>query len=195
MFHLHRLEHHQPLACGDAVALGHIDRDDLARHGGDDRAVARCQRSAAACDQIELVRLPVGEYDHAFVVGEDGQRFEWCGLGRVDRGELAALPQRHLPEAITDLGLGDLRVADFIKPTSWPTIDAIPSCANAAFVEFASAQYRHLNPDWSFFAAVSRTLVGGLAATTGNLPLELSAYRSSRNPQKMTTRNLYGRIF
>ncbi|MCX8508999.1 MAG: AAA family ATPase, partial [Rhodobacteraceae bacterium] len=30
----------------------------------------------------------------------------------------------------------------------------------AAFVEFASAQYRHLNPEWSFFAAVSRYLDG-----------------------------------
>lgn len=69
-----------------------------------------------------------------------------------------ALPQRRLPASIRDLGLGDLRVADFIKPTSWPTIDLIPSCANAAFVEFASAQYRHLNPEWSFFAAVSRYL-------------------------------------
>jgi len=69
-----------------------------------------------------------------------------------------ALPQRRLPASIRDLGLGDLRIADFIKPTSWPTIDLIPSCANAAFVEFASAQYRHLNPDWSFFAAVSRYL-------------------------------------
>ena len=71
-----------------------------------------------------------------------------------------ALPQRHLPEAITGMGLGELRVTDFIKPTSWPTIDVIPSCANAAFVEFASAQYRHLNPEWSFFAAVSRYLDG-----------------------------------
>jgi len=69
-----------------------------------------------------------------------------------------ALPQRRLPATIRDLGLGELRVADFIKPTSWPTIDLIPSCANAAFVEFASAQYRHLNPEWSFFAAVSRYL-------------------------------------
>ena len=68
------------------------------------------------------------------------------------------LPQRKLPEAITSMGLHDLRVADFIKPTSWPSIDIIPSCANAAFVEFASAQYRHLNPEWSFFAAVSRYL-------------------------------------
>ena len=49
-------------------------------------------------------------------------------------------------------------MVDFIKPTCWPTIDVIPSCANAAFVEFASAQYRHLNPEWSFFAAVSRYL-------------------------------------
>ncbi|MFC3612717.1 AAA family ATPase [Lutimaribacter marinistellae] len=69
-----------------------------------------------------------------------------------------ALPRRHLPSSITGLGLGELRITDFIKPTSWPTIDAIPSCANAAFVEFASAQYRHLNPEWSFFAAVSRYL-------------------------------------
>ncbi|NYS25327.1 AAA family ATPase [Rhodobacteraceae bacterium 2376] len=69
-----------------------------------------------------------------------------------------ALPQRKLPAAITDMGLHDLRINDFIKPTCWPTIDLIPSCANAAFVEFASAQYRHLNPEWSFFAAVSRYL-------------------------------------
>ena len=70
----------------------------------------------------------------------------------------AALPQRSVPSAITDMGLSDLRVTDFIKPTCWPTIDILPSCANAAFVEFASAQYRHINPEWSFFAAVSRYL-------------------------------------
>jgi len=70
----------------------------------------------------------------------------------------AALPRRKLPSQITEMGLGELRAADFIKPTSWPTIDIVPSCANAAFVEFASAQYRHMNPDWSFFAAVSRWL-------------------------------------
>ncbi|ULB12435.1 AAA family ATPase (plasmid) [Cereibacter azotoformans] len=69
-----------------------------------------------------------------------------------------ALPQRKLPASVTEMGLDRLRVTDFIKPTCWPTIDVIPSCANAAFVEFASAQYRHLNPDWSFFAAVSRYL-------------------------------------
>ncbi|MEP4199272.1 MAG: AAA family ATPase [Aliishimia sp.] len=69
-----------------------------------------------------------------------------------------ALPARKLPESVIGMGLEALRVTDFIKPTSWPTIDLIPSCANAAFVEFASAQYRHLNPEWSFFAAVSRYL-------------------------------------
>lgn len=69
-----------------------------------------------------------------------------------------ALPQRRLPASVRDLGLGDLRASDFIRTTAWPTIDIVPSCANAAFVEFASAQYRHLNPDWSFFAAVSRWL-------------------------------------
>ncbi len=71
-----------------------------------------------------------------------------------------ALPQRSIPASIRDLGLEELRVNDFIKPTAWPTIDIVPSCSNAAFVEFASAQYRHLNPDWSFFAAVSRYLDG-----------------------------------
>ncbi len=71
-----------------------------------------------------------------------------------------ALPHRKLPASIRDLGLGDLRHHDFIKTTAWATIDIIPSCANAAFVEFASAQYRHLNPEWSFFAAVSRYLDG-----------------------------------
>ncbi len=69
-----------------------------------------------------------------------------------------SLPQRKLPASIRDMGLDELRVNDFIKPTAWPTIDIVPSCANAAFVEFASAQYRHLNPEWSFFAAVSRYL-------------------------------------
>jgi len=71
-----------------------------------------------------------------------------------------ALPRRELPSAIVEMGLADLRTSDFIKPTCWPTIDIVPSCANAAFVEFASAQYRHLNPEWSFFAAVSRFLDG-----------------------------------
>ena len=68
------------------------------------------------------------------------------------------LPRRSLPSAIRDMGLGDLRISDFIRTTAWSTIDMVPSCANAAFVEFASAQYRHLNPEWSFFAAVSRYL-------------------------------------
>jgi len=69
-----------------------------------------------------------------------------------------ALPRRSIPASITDMGLQDLRISDFIQPTGWSTIDVIPSCANAAFVEFASAQYRHLNPEWSFFAAVNRFL-------------------------------------
>ena len=73
-------------------------------------------------------------------------------------GSGLAAPERKIPPQIRDLGLGELRLADFLRPTSWPTIDIIPSCANAAFVEFASAQYRHLNPDWTFFAAVARFL-------------------------------------
>ncbi|MFP7572022.1 AAA family ATPase [Marivita sp. S2033] len=69
-----------------------------------------------------------------------------------------ALPRRAIPDSVRGLGLQELRISDFIRPTNWPTIDIVPSCANAAFVEFASAQYRHLNPEWSFFAAVSRYL-------------------------------------
>ena len=69
-----------------------------------------------------------------------------------------AVAERTLPGSIRGLGLENLRTDDFISATSWPTIDMIPSCANAALVEFASAQYRHLVPDWSFFAAVSRYL-------------------------------------
>jgi len=70
------------------------------------------------------------------------------------------MPKRTLPSSIRDLGVDRLRDADFITPTCWPTIDIIPSCANAAFVEFASAQYRQVNPQWSFFACVSRFLDG-----------------------------------
>ena len=41
-----------------------------------------------------------------------------------------------LPEDVQSIGAQ--RAQDFIQPTCWPTIDIIPSCANAAFVEFAS---------------------------------------------------------
>jgi len=66
--------------------------------------------------------------------------------------------RREVPEAVREMGLAGRAPEDFIRPTPWPTIDMIPSCANAAFVEFATAQYRHLNPEWSFFAGVSRFL-------------------------------------
>ncbi|MFK7752416.1 MAG: AAA family ATPase [Sedimentitalea sp.] len=61
-----------------------------------------------------------------------------------------------LPEDVQSIGAQ--RFQDFIQPTCWPTIDIIPSCANAAFVEFASAQYRALHKAWSFFGCVSRYL-------------------------------------
>lgn len=54
--------------------------------------------------------------------------------------------------------IGAMGVQDFIQRTAWPTIDLIPSCANAAFVEFASAQYRALHKAWSFFGCVARYL-------------------------------------
>ncbi|ETX30250.1 AAA family ATPase [Roseivivax isoporae] len=61
-----------------------------------------------------------------------------------------------LPEDVQSIGAQ--RVQDFIQKTAWPTIDIIPSCANAAFVEFASAQYRALHKAWSFFGCVARYL-------------------------------------
>lgn len=61
-----------------------------------------------------------------------------------------------LPKDVQEIGT--MRAQDFIQRTSWPTIDIIPSCANAAFVEFASAQYRSLHKAWSFFGCVARYL-------------------------------------
>jgi len=61
-----------------------------------------------------------------------------------------------LPQDVQSIGAQ--RFQDFIQPTCWPSIDLIPSCANAAFVEFASAQYRALHKAWSFFGCVSRYL-------------------------------------
>ena len=78
--------------------------------------------------------------------------------GPVGAESGARLAPRALPASVAGLGLDDRAPADFIRPTCWPTIDIVASCANAAFVEFASAQYRHLAPDWTFFAAVSRWL-------------------------------------
>jgi cellulose biosynthesis protein BcsQ len=61
-----------------------------------------------------------------------------------------------LPDGVTQLG--PRPAEDFIQRTCWPTIDIIPSCANAAFVEFASAQYRAIHPAWTFFLCVERYL-------------------------------------
>ena len=61
-----------------------------------------------------------------------------------------------LPEDVQSIGAQ--RFQDFIQPTCWPTIDIIPSCANAAFVEFASAQYRSIHKAWSFFGCIARYL-------------------------------------
>ncbi|MGF1658496.1 MAG: AAA family ATPase [Rubrimonas sp.] len=61
-----------------------------------------------------------------------------------------------LPDGVVEIG--PRRVDEFIQRTCWPTIDIIPSCANAAFVEFASAQYRAIHPAWTFFLCVDRYL-------------------------------------
>lgn len=130
---------------------------------------------AAALDGYRVLAVdfdPQATLSHAMGLTDVTEDFTVWGIiardliHETDRMNAAAggaesgtqVPQRRLPPSIRGLGLGDLRTADFIKPTPWSTIDIIPSCANAAFVEFASAQYRHLNPDWTFFAAVSRYL-------------------------------------
>lgn len=61
-----------------------------------------------------------------------------------------------LPDDVQSIG--SQRVQDFIQKTCWPTIDIVPSCSNAAFVEFASAQYRALHKAWTFFGCVARYL-------------------------------------
>jgi cellulose biosynthesis protein BcsQ len=63
-----------------------------------------------------------------------------------------------VPESITSLGLDAYTPDRFIQRTCWPTIDIIASCANAAFVEFASGEYRMSVPQWSFFGCMDRFL-------------------------------------
>jgi cellulose biosynthesis protein BcsQ len=67
-------------------------------------------------------------------------------------------PQIPLPPGIEGVVSEEAGHDAFITGTCWPTIDAIGSCANAAFVEFATAEYRTANRGWSFFAAVDRFL-------------------------------------
>ena len=73
-----------------------------------------------------------------------------------DIGDCPYPTSHELPEDVQALHGCD--VDDFISKTSWPTIDIIPSCANAAFVEFASAQYRSLHSAWTFFGCIERFL-------------------------------------
>ena len=62
VLHLHRLEHHEPLPGGDRITLRHIDRDDLARHGGDDVAVVGVVVAGATGPiQAVLPRKCIGE--------------------------------------------------------------------------------------------------------------------------------------
>jgi len=77
--------------------------------------------------------------------------------GSYDDPEECPYPSSdELPQDV--VAVGQHRTQDFIHRTCWPTIDIIPSCANAAFVEFASAQYRSLHKAWSFFGCVARYL-------------------------------------
>jgi cellulose biosynthesis protein BcsQ len=127
---------------------------------------------------LEGYRVLVVDFDpqatlsHSFGLTDvDEETTVWGILGRdlcreTKRLDAQALPGEErrypapdrLPENIQRLG--GKRSVDFIQPTNWPTIDIVPSCANAAFVEFASASYRALNPYWTFYGAVSRFLDG-----------------------------------
>lgn len=63
-----------------------------------------------------------------------------------------------IPASIEEAMVDSFKIGDFISKTCWPTIDVVGSCANAAFVEFASGEYRMRNPRWSFFASMDRYL-------------------------------------
>lgn len=65
-----------------------------------------------------------------------------------------------LPPSIRDSMVETYAHEDFICRTCWPTVDIIGSCANAAFVEFATGEYRMANRAWSFFASMQRFLDG-----------------------------------
>jgi cellulose biosynthesis protein BcsQ len=63
-----------------------------------------------------------------------------------------------LPASIRDSIVETYADHDFVCRTCWPTVDIIGSCANAAFVEFATGEYRMANRAWSFFASMDRYL-------------------------------------
>lgn len=63
-----------------------------------------------------------------------------------------------LPSSIRDSMVETYAPEDFVCRTCWPTVDIIGSCANAAFVEFATGEYRMANRVWSFFASMDRYL-------------------------------------
>ena len=100
MFHLHRLEHHQPLSRSHPVALGHIDRDDLAWHRGEDSTATGRRRAAAAAFQRELETLTIGKDHRARIFDET------CGM----RGAAFADDVDRAAFALVEQGRGDPRI-------------------------------------------------------------------------------------
>lgn len=91
------------------------------------------------------------------VMGRDLHREACRIMAEADDPEALPWPGGdELPEEVRALGARSAE--SFIRQTCWPTIDIVPSCANAAFVEFASAQYRALHGLWTFFLCVDRWL-------------------------------------
>jgi cellulose biosynthesis protein BcsQ len=91
------------------------------------------------------------------VMGRDLFREATRIMAEADDPEASPWPGGdELPEEVR--ALGERPARSFIRRTCWPTIDIAPSCANAAFVEFASAQYRALHGLWTFFLCVDRWL-------------------------------------
>ena len=91
------------------------------------------------------------------VMGRDLHREADRIMAEADDPEALPYPSGdELPAEVQALGARGAQ--DFIRRTCWPTIDIVPSCANAAFVEFASAQYRALHGLWTFFLCVDRWL-------------------------------------
>jgi cellulose biosynthesis protein BcsQ len=135
--------------------------------------VAQHFANAAALDGYRVLAIdfdPQATLTHAMgLVEVDEENTVWGVMGRdlyreaariaaaYDRPEDCPYPfGADLPEGV--VALGARSAEGFIQSTCWPTIDIIPSCANAAFVEFASAQYRAIHPAWTFFLCVDRFL-------------------------------------
>ncbi len=161
----HRPPGRRALRAAIANFKGGAGKSTVALHFAHAAALSGLRVLAIDCDPQATLSRAMGRVD----VGEE--RTVWGIMVRdllADTAARAAAPRgaasgarlapRALPAQLTGLGLDRLGARDFIVSTPWESVDLVPSCANAGFVEFASAQYRHAAPDWPFFACLARFL-------------------------------------